>query len=138
MLKKWQNERDQVEMVWLEDLVPKEHLLRQIDAAVDFGKIYGIVDELYSEDTGRPSVDSVVLVKMVLLQHLYGLPSLRRTAAEVDVNVAYRWFLGYRLREETPHFSTLSYNFRHRFSSKTVDGIFAWILDEIADAGTCL
>lgn len=135
MLKKWQNERDQVEMVWLEDLVPKEHLLRQIDAAVDFGKIYGIVDELYSEDTGRPSVDPVVLVKMVLLQHLYGLPSLRRTAAEVEVNVAYRWFLGYGLREETPHFSTLSYNFRHRFSSKTVDGIFAWILDEIADAG---
>ena len=41
MLKKWQNERDQVEMVWLEDFVPKEHLLRQIDAAVDFGKIYG-------------------------------------------------------------------------------------------------
>ena len=78
MLKKWQNERDQVEMVWLEDLVPKGHLLRQIDAAVDFGKIYGIVDELYSEDTGRPSVDPVVLVKMVLLQHLYGLPSLRR------------------------------------------------------------
>ena len=135
MLKKWQNERDQVEMVWLEDLVPKEHLLRQIDAAVDFGKIYGIVDELYSEDTGRPSVDPVVLVKMVLLQHLYGLPSLRRTAAEVEVNVAYRWFLGYGLREETPHFSTLSYNFRHRFNSKTVDGIFAWILDEIADAG---
>ena len=135
MLKKWQNERDQVEMVWLEDLVPKEHLLRQIDAAVDFGQIYGIVDELYSEDTGRPSVDPVVLVKMVLLQHLYGLPSLRRTAAEVEVNVAYRWFLGYGLREETPHFSTLSYNFRHRFSSKTVDGIFAWILDEIADAG---
>ena len=66
MLKKWQNERDQVEMVWLEDLVPKEHLLRQIDAAVDFGKIYGIVDELYSEDTGRPSVDPVVLVKTVL------------------------------------------------------------------------
>jgi len=135
MLKKWQNERDQVEMVWLEDLVPKEHLLRQIDAAVDFGKIYGIVDELYSEDTGRPSVDPVVLVKMVLLQHLYGLPSLRRTAAEVEVNVAYRWFLGYGLREETPHFSTLSYNFRHRFNSETVDWIFSWILDEIADAG---
>ena len=99
MLKKWQNERDQVEMVWLEDLVPKEHLLRQIDAAVDFGNIYGIVDELYSEDTGRPSVDPVVLVTMVLLQHLYGLPSLRRTAAEVEVNVAYRWFLGYRSEE---------------------------------------
>ena len=47
----------------------------------------------------------VVLFKMVLIQHLYGLPSLRRTAEEVNLNVAYRWFLGYTLQEETPHFS---------------------------------
>ena len=72
---------------------------------------------------------------MVLIQHLYGLPSLRRTAAEVEVNMAYRWFLGYGLKEETPHFSTLSYNFKHRFTSETVDKIFAWILNEIAEAG---
>ena len=44
----------------------------------------------------------------------YGkLPSLRRTAEEVSLNNAYRWFLGYSLQEETPHFSTVSYNFRH-------------------------
>ena len=71
---------------------------------------------MYSEDNGRPSVDPVVLFKMVLIQHLYGLPSLRRTAEEVNLNVAYRWFLGYTLQEETPHFSTVSYNFRHRFT----------------------
>ena len=135
MLSKGQNERNQIEIVLLEDLVPKEHLLRQIDSAVDFGKIYEMVEGLYSEDNGRPSIDPVVLVKMVLIQHLYGLPSLRRTAAEVEVNMAYRWFLGYGLREETPHFSTLSYNFRHRFTSETVDKIFTWILHEIAEAG---
>ena len=135
MLSKGQNERNQIEIVLLEDLVPKEHLLRQIDSAVDFGKIYEMVEGLYSEDNGRPSIDPVVLVKMVLIQHLYGLPSLRRTAAEVEVNMAYRWFLGYGLREESPHFSTLSYNFRHRFTSETADAIFAWILNEIAEAG---
>lgn len=135
MLSRGQNGRDQMEMVWLEDLVPKDHLLRQIESAVNFEKIYEMVEELYSEDNGRPSIDPVALVKMVLIQHLYGLPSLRRTAAEVEVNVAYRWFLGYGLREETPHFSTLSYNFRHRFTSETVDKIFAWILNEIAEAG---
>ena len=135
MLSKGQNGRDLMEMVWLEDLVPREHLLRQIDAAVNFEKIYEMVEDLYSEDNGRPSIDPVVLVKMVLIQHLYGLPSLRRTAAEVEVNMAYRWFLGYGLKEETPHFSTLSYNFRHRFTSETVDQIFAWILNEIAEAG---
>lgn len=135
MLSRGQNGRGVMQMVWLDDLVPKEHLLRKIDAAVDFDKIYEMVEELYCEDNGRPSIDPVVLVKMVLIQHLYGLPSLRRTAAEVEVNVAYRWFLGYSLQDETPHFSTLSYNFKHRFTSETVDKIFAWILNEIAEAG---
>ncbi len=135
MLSKGQNRIDQMEMVWMEDLVPQDHLLRKIDSAVNFEKIYEMVENLYSEDNGRPSIDPVVLVKMVLIQHLYGLPSLRRTAAEVEVNIAYKWFLGYGLKEETPHFSTLSYNFKHRFTSETVDKIFAWILNEIAEAG---
>lgn len=74
-------------------------------------------------------------MKMVLIQHLYGLPSLRRTAEEVGLNVAYWWFLGYKLQEETPHFSTVSYNFRHRFTAETVEGIFGWILAEVAQAG---
>ena len=128
-------ERDVIEIVGIDSLVPKEHLLRQIDDAVDFNKLYEIVEELYCEDNGRPSIDPVVLFKMVLIQHLYGLPSLRRTAEEVSLNVAYRWFLGYSLQEETPHFSTVSYNFRHRFTTATVERVFAWILDEIAEAG---
>ena len=94
-----------------------------------------MVELLYCEDNGRPNIDPVVLFKMVLIQHLYGLPSLRRTAEEVSLNVAYRWFLGYTLQEETPHFSTVSYNFRHRFTEETVDQVFAWILDEVAKAG---
>ena len=135
MLSRGQNGREIMQMVWLEELVSKEHLLRKIDAAIDFEKIYEMVEDLYSEDNGRPSIDPVVLIKMVLIQHLYGLPSLRRTAAEVEVNMAYRWFLGYSLQDETPHFSTLSYNFKHRFTTETVDQIFAWILNEIAEAG---
>lgn len=122
-------------MVDTEMLVPPEHLLRKIDAAVDFNQLYEMVEPLYSEDNGRPSVDPVVLFKMVLIQHLYGLPSLRRTAEEVSVNVAYRWFLGYTLTEETPHFSTVSYNFRHRFTEETVNEVFTWILTEAAEAG---
>ena len=135
MLERGKMERGVFEMVDTESLVPKEHLLRKIDASVDWERLYEMVEPLYSEDNGRPSVDPVVLVKMVLIQHLYGLPSLRRTGEEISVNVAYRWFLGYTLQEETPHFSTVSYNFRHRFTAETVDGIFAWILEEVADAG---
>lgn len=135
MLERGKMDRDLVEFVVIDQLVPKEHLLRKIDAAVDFTRLYEMVEPLYCEDNGRPSIDPVVLFKMVLIQHLYGLPSLRRTADEVSANNCYRWFLGYPLQEETPHFSTVSYNFRHRFTEETVDRVFAWILDEVAKAG---
>ena len=135
MLERGKMDRNVIEMVEIDRLVPEGHLLRKIDKAVDFNRIYEMVKPLYCEDNGRPSVDPVVLFKMVLIQHLYGLPSLRRTAEEVGLNIAYRWFLGYTLQEETPHFSTVSYNFRHRFTEETVDQVFRWILEEVAEAG---
>lgn len=135
MLEKNANNRQQVEILCVEDLVPKNHLLRKIDNAVDFSKIYEFVEDLYCNNNGRPSIDPVILFKMVLIQHLYGINSLRRVADEVKMNIAYRWFLGYGLNETTPHFSTLSYNFRNRFKAETVDKIFNWILDEIAGEG---
>ena len=135
MLRKEKEERNQVEFLSLEDLVPIDHILRKIDSAVDFTHIYDFVEDLYCPDNGRPSIDPIVLFKMVLIQHVFGIPSLRRTAEEVRLNVAYRWFLGYPLSEATPHFSTLSYNFKHRYTKETVDSIFYWILDEINNAG---
>ena len=63
------------------------------------------------------------------------IPSLRRTAEEISLNIAYRWFLGYSLTDKTPHFSTFSYNFSHRFTEEVVQQIFNWILNEINDAG---
>lgn len=126
-------ERGQIEIVGIDSLVPENHLLRKIDQAVDFNKIYDMVEPLYCLDNGRPSIDPVVLFKIVFIQHLYGITSLRRTLQEVEVNMAYRWFLGYTLQDEIPHFSTVSYNFKHRFTAETVDKIFAWILEEAAD-----
>ena len=58
-----------------------------------------------------PGTDPVVLIKMVLIQHLFGIPSLRQTYREIQVNVAYRWFLGYGLLDNIPHFATVSYAF---------------------------
>ena len=135
MLGRGKMDRNVIEMVEIDQLVPAEHLLRKIDKGVDFNHLYEMVEPLYSEDNGRPSIDPVVLFKMVLIQHLYGLLSLRRTAEEVNLNVAYRWFLGYTIQQETPHFSTVSYNFRHRFTEETVEQIFHWILEEVAQAG---
>lgn len=128
-------ERDTMEMMCTELLVPGEHLLRKIDSAVDFSRIYDIVEDLYCKDNGRPSIDPVVLFKMVLIQHLYGIRSLRQTVSDIDMNIAYRWFLGYCVSEPIPHFATVSYNFRHRFREETVEQMFRWILEEIAGAG---
>ena len=113
-----------MEFICLENIIPQDHLLRKIEKAVDFNKLYEFVEDLYCNDNGRPSINPVILFKMVLIQHLYGITSLRKVATEVSMNMAYRWFLGYTLNEPTPHFSTLSYNFRHRFNEETVDKIF--------------
>ena len=88
MLVKNAENRNLLEFVSLEEIVPQDHLLRKIDRAIDFSKIYGFVEELYCEDNGRPSVDPVVLFKIVLIQHIYGIPSLRRTLEEVNMNLA--------------------------------------------------
>jgi len=63
------------------------------------------------------------------------LPSLRQTVRDIDLNIGYRWFLGYSFSEDIPHFATVSYNFRHRFTSETVEKVFQWILYEAEDAG---
>ncbi len=104
MLNKNEENRCTLEIVNLDDLVPREHLLRKIDAAINFERIYELVEDLYCPDNGRPSIDPVVLFKIVLIQHLYGIRSLRQTAAEVGMNIAYRWFIGYPINKAVPHF----------------------------------
>ena len=135
MLKREKLERNVMEIVNTDLLVPKDHLLRQIDGSVDFTRIYDLVEELYCPDNGRPSVDPVVLFKMVLIQHLYGIRSLRQTVKDIEMNIAYRWFLGYTLNEPIPHFATISYNFKQRYTPQTVEQIFTWILYEAERAG---
>lgn len=88
-----------------------------------------MVEHLYSEDSGRPAADPMVLVKMALLQHLYGIRSLRQTVMEINMNIAYRWFLHYDLDTKVPHFATVSYAFATRFPSELFEEIFAWVLE---------
>ena len=135
MLKREQEQRQAIEMLCVDMLVPKAHLLRKIDAAVDFTHIYDLVEDLYCEDNGRPSCDPVVLFKLVLIQHLFGIRSLRQTMKDAEVNVAYRWFLGYTMSQPLPHFATISYAFCHRFTAEVIEGVFRWVLEEVARAG---
>src|SRR6185437_3275970 len=120
MLKKPEVQQHELEMVSVESLVPKDHLLRKIDSVIDFGFIRERVKHLYAENNGRPALEPVVLFKLLLLGYLYGVRSERQLMREVEVNVAYRWFLGFRLRDKVPDASTLSQNRRRRFAESTV------------------
>ncbi len=135
MLKKEEKQRQSIEMMCTDMLVPKNHLLRKIDAAVDFDMIYNFVEDFYCNDNGRPSIDPVVLFKLVLIQHLYAIRSLRQTVKDAEVNVAYRWFIGYTMSQPIPHFATISYAFANRFPAEVIEQVFTWILNEANDAG---
>lgn len=135
MLERNEDKRYTVKFACLDSLVPENHLLRRIEKAIDFEAIYPMVEHLYCEDNGRPSADPVVLVKMALLQHLYGIRSLRRTRDEVEMNIAYRWFIGYDIDTPVPHFATISYAFATRFPSEVFEQIFSWILEEAVRKG---
>ncbi|WP_158019891.1 IS1182 family transposase [Photorhabdus thracensis] len=118
------------ETLSLDELVPKNHLVRQVDAAIDFEFIRELVAPLYCHNNGRPAIDPVMLIKMMLLGYLFGVPSERRLVQEIQVNVAYRWFLRLGLTEKVPDASTLSQNRRRRFNHTAV---FQQIFDHIVE-----
>ena len=73
----------------LEELVPQEHLVRKLDNCIDFTFLEDLAKDLYS-DFGRPSVPPVVLFKLIFINIIFGLNSMRRTCEECEVNIAYR------------------------------------------------
>lgn len=117
----------------LERLVPDDHLLRLIANAVDFSFIRPLCRPFYSH-TGRPSVDPVVLFKMLLIGYLYGITSERRLARELSLNLAYRWFLGYDFDQPTPDHSVLS-KARARFGPEVFERFFRRSIELCGEAG---
>lgn len=126
------NKSDQIQMISVEQLVPKDHILRKIDKYIDFDFIYDLVEDKYSLNNGRPSIDPVVLMKLVFIQYLFNINSMRKTIREVEVNVAYRWFLGLDFYDKIPHFSTFGKNYqKRRFKDTNIfNDIFENILNQ--------
>lgn len=137
MLKKSdQSKRDQMQIVSLDQLVPHDHLVRKIDAHISFEFIYDLVKDLYSEDTGRPSLDPVMLFKIAFIQYLFGIRSMRQTIKEIQSNLSYRWFIGLGLNDEVPHFTTFGKNYARRFEgTKIFEQIFNNILGQAIESG---
>ena len=130
MLREPEVQQHELELVTLESLVPSDHLLRRIDAAIDLEFIRERVRHLYCNNNGRPALDPVVLFKLLLIGYLFGIRSERQLMREVQVNAAYRWFLRMKLTDKVPDASTLSQNRRRRF--RTSD-IYQQLFDEIVE-----
>ncbi len=92
----------------LEAMVPEDHHLRRLDRVLDLSFVHDAVRDRYCQDNGRPSIDPEVVFRLFLLQALEGIPHVRDLMRHVQVNLAYRWFIGYRLEESLPDHSTLS------------------------------
>lgn len=128
--------REQVEFISVDQLVPEDHLVRKIEKVINFDFIYDLVKDMYCLDNGRPSIDPVVLIKIVLIQYMFGIKSMRQTIKEIETNVAYRWFLGFGLTDNIPHFSTFSKNYERRFKGTNLfEKIFKKVLQQAIEYG---
>ena len=107
MTKNADKKREQMMMFSMDSMVPQDHMLRLIDKAINWNFIYDLVEDKYCQNNGRPSMDPVMLIKIPFIQYLYGIKSMRQTIREIEVNVAYRWFLGLDMLDPVPHFQRL-------------------------------
>ncbi len=85
----------------LDEVVPADHLVRQIDALLDLSWVHKELAPYYSH-TGRPSIDPVLMIRMVIVGYAFAIRSERRVCCEVQVNLAYRWFCKLGNRGQDP------------------------------------
>ena len=116
-----------------EDLVPADHVLRNLAAAVDFGFVSDLVSDCYCPDNGPPSWDPLVLFKAVFLQFLYDL-SDRQVEEQVNLHLACKWFAGLQPEEAGPDHSALC-RFRARLGPEKFQAIFNQIVQQARAAG---
>ena len=115
-------------MVTIEDLMPREHFLRKLEAALDLSFVYEETAPLYSKKYGRPAIDPVVIVKYLLVGFLYGIPSERQIERRVQTDIALRWYLGLDLFDRVPDHSTISQLRRRKPSFRK---IFRRLFEEV-------
>jgi len=119
----------------LEDQIPETHLLRLIDKHVSFEFVRQHLKDSYSE-TGRPSIDPELLLRILLIGYLYGISSERKLVDELRMHLAWRWFTGLGFDQEIPHHSTFSKNRHGRFQeSKLFEQLFEQIVRQCVEVG---
>ena len=112
----------------MEDLVPEDHILRQIDEAVDFSFVRDVVSDCYCPDNGRPGIDPELVVRMILIGYLYNL-SENRLCQEVGMHAAYRLFCHQTFDDAVPDRSTINKLRNHKWASS---GLFERIMRQVS------
>lgn len=118
----------------VENLIPKGHLLRRIDKVLDLTFLPELTAPLYSQSQGRPSIDPVIFIRMVLLSYLYNIDSDRQLCEEIGYNLAYRWFCKLSLKDTVPDHSSIT-RIRDRLGEKVYEQIFNEIVEQCRKAG---
>ena len=106
----------------LEDVVPGDHPVRLIENVLDLSFLYDMTKPYYSRE-GKPSIDPIVLFKFYIIGYFFGVNSERKLFQEIQVNMAYRWYIGYDIDEPIPHHSIMTKS-RYRFPKSVFSSLF--------------
>jgi transposase len=114
----------------LEDVVPSDHRVREIAAVLDLSWVHGELAPYYS-NLGRPSIDPVLMIRMLILGYVFAIRSERLLCREVQVNLAYRWFCGLSIEDKIPDHSAFSRARNERFRDSD---IFRRVFERVVEA----
>src|SRR5499433_2688299 len=127
--------RDQGQLFYsfnLEETVPDDHLVRAIAGVLDLSWVRAELAPHYSH-TGRPSIDPVLMIRMLIVGYAFAIRSERALCREVQVNLAYRWFCGLSIEDNIPDHSTFSRARNERFRQSD---IFRRVFERVV--GACI
>src|SRR5579864_7045509 len=114
---------------------PSDHLVRQIDGVLDLGWVHKELAAYYSH-TGRPSIDPVLMIRMLIVGYVFAIRSERRLCAEVQVNLAYRWFCKLGIEDKIPDHSVFCRARHERFrESDALRRVFEGVVAKCIAAG---
>ncbi len=118
----------------LEEFIPKDHYLRRLNRVLDLSFVHDAVRDRYCQDNGRPSIDPEVVLRLFLIQAIENISSVRKLMQRVHVDLAYRWFIGYRVDESLPDHSTLS-RALDRLGDEVFNELFSRSIGQCQDRG---
>lgn len=118
----------------LRDLIPDDHILKRVDHVLDLSWLRREVRECYDESTGRPGIDPEAAVRLMLAGLFEGIVSDRKLMRQAQVNLAIRWFAGFRIHETLPDHSSLT-RIRQRWGEERFRRVFQRSVQACGEAG---